>query len=606
MRKFFSTIFLAALALAVSGCGGGDDSFKNPDDPGTLPPVIGALTLTTSTPTLPTDRSLSADIRAFVQDENNVALSGVTVIFSTDGGFLNVTQGVTDDNGIATATLTASQSDPSNTTITVTAAVGETTETVVVETVGTRLSVQGPAAAAIGQTAEYTVSLIDSGDDGLSNREVAVTSANGNTLSDATVTTDANGRATFSLTVDNTGDDRVTVSALGLNASQNITVNSDVFVVSSPAADDVEVNLNTARNITVHWENDGDPVVGQTVQFATTRGTLSAPSAVTNADGDATVSVQSATAGGAAITATGTGVTAQRTLEFIATSAASIDVQPGIFTLAPNEETTLTATVRDGAGNLVKNKLVSFNVQDVTGGSLSVASAITNSQGQAQSVYTAGSTPSATEGVIITASVTQGGTLIDDDVALTVARKEVFISVGTGNSIEEFSESQYRVQFAIQITDSSGNGVANVPLVVSIVSDNYYKGKREWNGQTWRGFNPLFGPCADEDANHNGVLDPGEDFNTSTRLEAGNIALVTPSNVVTDSKGSALVDVIYPQEHAYWVDVTLEASASVQGTEVKRASHFTLPGASTDFSTETTSPPGEISPFGQQACNSPN
>ena len=58
MRKFFSTIFLAALALAVSGCGGGDDSFKNPDDPGTLPPVIGALTLTTSTPTLPTDRSL--------------------------------------------------------------------------------------------------------------------------------------------------------------------------------------------------------------------------------------------------------------------------------------------------------------------------------------------------------------------------------------------------------------------------------------------------------------------------------------------------------------------------------------------------------------------
>jgi hypothetical protein len=333
---------------------------------------------------------------------------------------------------------------------------------------------------------------------------------------------------------------------------------------------------------------------------------LSAPTAVTDSSGNATVSVQSTTAGAGTITVTGTDVTAQRTVEFIATSAASIDVQPGIFTLAPNEQTTLTATVRDGAGNLVKNKLVSFNLEDNTGGVLSVASATTNSQGRAQSVYTAGSTASATDGVIVTASVTQGGNLIDDDVALTVARKEVFISVGTGNTIEEPNQAQYKVQFAIQITDSSGNGVSGVPVVVSIVSDNYYKGRRSWTGTSWRGFNPLFGPCADEDLNDNGVLDPGEDFNTSTRLEAGNIALVTPSNVETDDGGTALVDVVYPQEHAYWVDVTLEASASVQGTEVKRASHFTLPGSTEDFSSETTAPPGETSPFGVQACNSPN
>jgi hypothetical protein len=187
-----------------------------------------------------------------------------------------------------------------------------------------------------------------------------------------------------------------------------------------------------------------------------------------------------------------------------------------------------------------------------------------------------------------------------------VARQEVFISLGTGNSITEPNEAQYKIQFVIQMTDSSGNGVPNVPLVVSIVSDSYFKGTREFNGTSWRGYNPLFGPCADEDVNRNGVLDVSEDFNSSTRLEAGNIALVTPSNVVTNASGVALVDVLYPQEHAYWVNVTLEASASVQGTEFKRASHFLLPGATSDFSTEDTAPPGETSPFGINACNQPD
>ncbi len=606
MRKIFPMSFLAALALALVGCGGSDDAFQNPDDPDPNAPVVGALTLTTSTPTLPTDGSLSADIRAFVQDENNVAMEGVTVSFSADAGVINVTQAVTGTDGVATATLTASPSNKANQTLTVTAVAGTAREDITVNTVGTRLSLQGPSSAVLQQNNDYVVNLIDSGDAGISGIDVTVASSQGNSVSSSTVTTDVNGKATFTVTTDQPGDDTITVSALGLNSSQQVAVNTDSFTVITPASDGVEVNLNTARTITVRWLTDNNPVVGQTVAFATTRGTLSAPTAVTNGSGDATVTVQSTTAGAGTITATGTGVTAQRTVEFIAITAAAIDVQPGIFTLAPNEETTLTAIVRDAAGNLVKNKLVNFNVQDVTGGSLSVASATTNSQGRAQSVYTAGATTSATDGVLITVSVTQGASTLTDTVALTVARKELFISLGTGNEIEEPNQAQYKIQYVIQMTDSSGNGVPNVPLVVSIVSDRYYKGVREFNGTNWLSANPLFGPCADEDINHNGVLDAGEDFNGSTRVEAGNIALVTPSNVVTNDQGIVLVDVLYPQDHAYWVDVTLEASASVQGTEFKRASHFLLQGSTEDFNTEDTAPPGVTSPFGVNACNQPD
>ena len=61
---------------------------------------------------------------------------------------------------------------------------------------------------------------------------------------------------------------------------------------------------------------------------------------------------------------------------------------------------------------------------------------------------------------------------------LTVARREVFISIGTGNSIEEPNAAQYKVEYVVQLTDASGNGVANVPLTVSMLSQRYLKGFR--------------------------------------------------------------------------------------------------------------------------------
>jgi len=606
MRKFFSMTILATLAVVMAGCGGSEDAFTDPGASGTAPPVIGSLTITTSTPTIPTDGSTAADLRAFVRDANNVAMEGVTVSFSASAGSLTITQAATGADGIATATLAAPPDNLANQAITITASVGTRQATVLVNTTGTRLSIQGANAAVLTQQNTYTVSLIDSGDGGIAAQNISITSAQGNTLSASTVTTNSSGQATFTVTTTQPGNDTVTVTGLGLTASQNVAVNADSFSMTTPAADGAEVALNTPQTITVRWLSSGSAVVGQSINFAATRGTLSAASATTNASGDATITVQSTSAGAATVTATAASATAQRTIEFVASTAASIDVQPGIFTLAPNELTTLTATVRDAVGNLVKNKLVNFNVQDTTGGSLSVASATTNSQGRAQSVYTAGTTTSATDGVVVTAQVVQAGPLISDTVALTVARKEVFISVGTGNTITEPNEAQYQIQFVVQVTDSSGNGVAGVPLVVSIVSESYLKGKRLFASGAWTSYNPLFGPCADEDTNHNGVLDPTEDFNSSTRLEAGNIALVTPSSVTTGTDGSALVSVRYPQEHAYWVNVKLEASASVQGTEFKRASHFLLPGAATDFTTQTTSPPGPNSPFGINACNQPD
>src|SRR5262249_8681381 len=143
----------------------------------------------------------------------------------------------------------------------------------------------------------------------------------------------------------------------------------------------------------------------------------------------------------------------------------------------------------------------------------------------------------------------------------------------------------------------------------------YWDGTRVWNGAIWAtrpGIEALpAAGCPDEDVNRNGVLNAGEDRNANMRIEAGNIASVAAqgsggSTVRTDVNGFALVDVYYPQEYAYWLEVTLEARTSVQGTEFSERTTFLVPGSSTDFATETNTPPGYTSPFGTDGlCGTP-
>jgi hypothetical protein len=216
--------------------------------------------------------------------------------------------------------------------------------------------------------------------------------------------------------------------------------------------------------------------VGQPVDFATTRGVLTPNSGVTDSDGEVVVQIRSANAGGASITAQTTdGPSTQRAVEFVATDPDSLEVQADPFTIAPNEQATITAILRDPNNNLVKNKQIVFQLDDVTGGNLSVGAADTDSQGRGQTVYTASSTTSASEGVVITAFV-QDAPGVTDDTALTVARREVFLSFGTGNEISAPNPAQYSMPFVLVVTDADGNAVVGAEVQLSILSTHYLKG----------------------------------------------------------------------------------------------------------------------------------
>ena len=606
MRKFLSRAFVVAGMLAMVACGGGGDSkFETPGTGGggTNPPpsgpTVASINVLASSPTILSASTTPLDISAYVKDANNAVISGASVTFSATSGQLVVTQGTTDASGLAKATL-APGGDPTNRTITVTATSGTVSGTVAVNVTGTQLSLQGPTGMVLGQTAAFSIRLLDSAGAGIGNQAVTVASARSNTLSAASVTTDSSGNATFNLTIANPSSDTITVKSLGITTTANVAVNSDSFSFTTPAAN-TEIALNAVQTVTVRWLSGGSAVVGQPVSFATTRGTVSAPSVNTDGTGSATVTVSSANSGGAQVTASGSGgATAQLPIEFVATTAASIDVQPSLFTMAPNQQSTLTATVRDANNNLVKNKVVSFSLADVTGGTLNTASAITDSQGRAQSTYKAGPTTSAADGVHVTATVQ--GTAISDTINLTVAQAQLFIAIGTGNEIEVPNNTQYSIPYIVQVTDANGNGVPNVPLALKVLSTKYIKGVRALAPPFATPTAPL---CNDEDVNHNGVLDPGEDFNTSGRIEAGNIVTVTADAAATDASGFAKIHLVYPKAYAFWLWVQLDVRASVTGTEFVRSATILLPGTTTDFGGPGAAP-GMTSPFGVNACNAAN
>ncbi len=623
-------ILVTAAAVIVAACSGGsDDSLIGGGaiGPGGTTVAIGSLTLLTSNPQIPSDGDIPATISALVRDANNNVMADVSVIFSTDTGSLVVTQpAVTDESGVLTATLTPA-GDPTNRTINVSALAGGTAQaSITVDVVGTSVQINGPASIPLGPAANYTVVVTDANNEGVANASVTLTSSAGNTLNPATGLTDSSGEFTFTLTGTSGGADTITADALGAQDVQNVDVSSDAFVfdIPDPAGPLTEFNLGAEGNIQVTWAQGA----GQPISFATSRGSFTNCSggAVTNntvtADGNGTavICVTSTNSGPAVVTATNSaGTSIQANVEFVATTPTSLELQVDPATVPTEGQSQITAVVRDANGNLVKNQVINFVLDDVTGGFLSAAQATTNSQGRAQTIYNASGTTSALDGVRIDATA-QAFPAVTNFETLTVAQRELFIAVGTGNEIFEPNSAQYRKEWVIQVTDAQGNGVDQANVTFSVLSERYWDGYREVPAgeTTWSTVAIPAGGCMDEDIltgnpsfDRNGVLDPGEDNNGNGEIEAGNIALAVDqasgsSTLVTDANGFGIIDVYWPQEYAYYLEVTLEARASVQGSESAESTTFVLDGAASDFNSVDTAPPGVFSPFGTDGvCGTP-
>lgn len=597
-----ATGMTAGSTITVTATGGGQSGNMNIAVANTQQ----TITLTTDLPQIPSDGSKQATITAFVRGANNQLLSGATVDFTSNAGGVQVTRAVTDATGTATAKL-ATTGDPTNRRITVTGAVGSSTGSVAVDVVGTKLTVAGPTSLVQGASAVYNVSLVDSGNNGISNRAVTVTSAKSNALAPSTgLVTDASGHATFTMTATNAGTDTLTLGSLGEVAKQDVAISNDNFAFTVPT-ENSKINLGAAQTVTVRWSTGGVAQQNKLISFTTTRGSIT-PQATTDANGNATVTVSSTTSGPGIITATATGVSAQLHVSFIATVANAISLQASPTTIPTHGTSTIIATVRDPAQNLVEGQTVNFQLTDVTGGTLSLASAVTDSQGTAQTVYTASSTPSAANGVSIAATVQ--GTAVTANSTLTVGGQTVFITLVTGNKLDENgTHTQFIMPYSVMAVDTAGNPVNGVTVSLTAHSLQYRKGY--WDNTIdptkWTAVDNS--TCANEDKDLNGVLNAPPDFdeNTDGLLTPGDRAVVSPGSVVTSGNGSADFQVVYGQNYAHWLSIQLTAKTTVQGTESSSSQSFWLPMLASYVDDERTAIPGETSPFGIAAfCSDRN
>lgn len=587
--------------------------------------VNGSATGSVSSVELATDKleiksaGEEATITAFVKSAANVAMANVPVVFSANSGTLMSPDATTNASGVATVKLVPG-GNKLNRSIAVIATAGTASGTVNVGVAGSSLTITGSSTQQLGARGSYNVRALDSSGTPLSGVVLSFFSTLGNSITPLTATTDASGNAPFSYLASNAGTDTLTVSGPG-SMRQTIAVNTSAISlnITSPAPN-TSVNVAPAtERVTVDYLVGGTPQVGATVNFSTTRGSVSRFTALTDAAGRATVDVSSATAGPATVTAqiAGAGLVTLP-LNFVATTPASINLQSSPSALPPNQagstihQSTLTAIVRDASDNLVANQIVNFNlVNDLSGGSLSAGTAMTDSNGRASVQFIAGASSTPANGVRVRATVSG----ISHDALLTVNGSALFISFGISNEITNLDPTIYSKRFAVYVTDANGVAVGNQPVTLAAIPSRYRKGRLVFddvnlNPGLWvyAAGSPT-GICRNEDINGNGILDlapASEDFNNDGRLTPGNVVVASPGSVTTDQSGRAYFDLQYGEQYVPWIDVRIVARATVAGTESRAETDFALVGDANDFTRPGIAPAGSVSPFGVNACNSPN
>ena len=420
-----------------------------------------------------------------VQDERDDAFEGVPVTFTvTSGdGTLSTTSTATNTNGRAESTLTLGP-NPGTNTVTVSAAgipEGQTFNAVDIRVPKTLEIISGNDQEGLPGFAlakPFVVEVRDQADTPLPGVQVTFSVARGGgTLSGTSATTDSNGRAEGFLTLGpSPGRNTVTVSVTGIARTE--TFNSEgirtpkTLEIFSGGDQEGAPGAALENPFVVEVRDRADtPVPGVQVTFSVTSGggTLSATSVTTNSNGraestltlgpnPATNTVTVSVAGSQEKeTFNAEGVRTPKTLEIF--SGGDQEGAPGAALDKP-----FAVEVRDGTDKPLPGVEVTFSVTG-GGGTLSVTSATTDSNGRAESTLTLGPNPGRNT---VTVSVTG------------IARTETFNSEGirTPKTLEIFSGGDQEGApgaalenpFVVEVRDQSGDPLPGVQVTFSVSS----------------------------------------------------------------------------------------------------------------------------------------
>ena len=596
-------------------------------------PDLGAAVAATLNVRVLSDRSQIAtggsdvaNITALVTNEKNQAVANQLVDISSTGGVLQAISTATDENGEAGATLVLAQ-DYEQQDIQITVEAEGFTGSVVVQAVGSVLEISGPSVMALGDEGELVITLEAGNQEPIANQELVFSSTAGNSITPATAFTDADGRVSITVgTV--SGDDTIRVSALNGSVTDELTfsVNEDLLAFEN-GVENTEFAVGSVNEVQVSWLSQGLPVVGQPLRFAITAGQVLSQSVVnTNADGEASVTITSSSAGPATLSVEsdmGDGPATNVDVEFIATTPGLLSVDSSATRVPTRDTSTITALVSDANGNPVRDIEVVFSSPDLKGGQLNRASAKTNDAGEADVTFTAGNLATEFNEIEIAAEVE--GSTINSLTYLTVVERVLNVTIGTANLLEDRGAgTQYAIPFVVQVADGGGNPLENADVELSITPLTYSKGyyrlvdrlgfpydgvEENWAADHW---GIVAQQCESEDNNGNRILDAGEDSNANNILDPQDPATLAPiasvdsedlatligGSLSTDATGSGYFELVYPKSNAHWYTIRITARAQALGVEAESSFLTTMPVLATRILDETVDPPNRYSPNG--------
>ncbi|WP_193588427.1 Ig-like domain-containing protein [Yersinia hibernica] len=261
-----------------------------------------------------------------------------------------------------------------------------------------------------------------------------------------------------------------TTTLLVQESPQQIALN---LVGSSASATADGAALVTYRASVVDTANGSNsPMAGMNVSFNTTLGDVLSPSAITDSQGRATVSVKSILAGGGHVHAVlDNGNRAQSAVAFVADESTAGILGEDLVVLQNNAlanavaTNSVKATVKDANGNPVPNQYVSFGADN--NATLSQSSGITGTDGSITVTLVNDTTGVTTVTAMLNGTSPQSVQVnfIPDSGTATIVSGA--LSVLSDNAL---ADGRGRNSVKAMVTDARGNPVPN--QVVNFVADN--------------------------------------------------------------------------------------------------------------------------------------
>lgn len=653
-RRLGQWVGAALLSGLLAACGGGgaagDPVLGGGTGSGTVPTNVADLSIVLDKVSVPNSGAEVVKATVTAIDANRAAVAKVPLSFAVDSnGVVKPAGTATDEKGELLATVEIG-SDKTNRTITLTVTTGSISKKVSFAVVDSTTTVPQAATLAVlldkrtvnnSGTDQVTVTVTAKADNGSVVAGIPVTfSVDGNALYVPSGTsTDKNGELTAVVKI---GDDKSN-RLINVTAKSGLLTKTESFQVTGSKLQPTALPATTTPGATGAIEyrlNDVNGTPMPKIPVSVTATGVTTGAGVTDDNGYYKFSyVAPNSAGNLAFVASAAGVQVTQNVlikagtttippanKTVTSLPVPVSATPNVLkvnTATTSNQSQIKAVFLAAESTPVQNVRVrfDFNGSSNPNGTLSSGSDLvySDAQGTAVTSYRAGPAASATGGVVIRACWAyddfDAGTCPNSSlVTLTVVAEGLAVTLGTDDTLQDGASAlTYVKRYVVQVVDAAGNPVGNQEVTPSVDLDMYLKGEYIWDAGAkawvWGRYsgtsfvkNAVLA-CANEDANRNGTLESGEDFNHNNVLEPrkSDVAVSLIGATKTDASGQAILKLEYPKSLAGWVGLTLSVAADVRSPPATWVG--LLPVSSDAIKRETPPPAFQASPYGRAVSN---